>query len=76
MEVKKEDDLDYDSVLAFLRKRGLRATEDLLQREVGGVATTPSATSASSTHSAASLIASSGESTILGLVRIINYICL
>ena len=36
---KKE--VDYDAVLAFLRDRGLRETEHLLQRELNSSATQP-----------------------------------
>lgn len=33
--VKTEDNLDIEAVYAFLRKKGLRSTEDLLRKEAG-----------------------------------------
>ena len=42
----KEESIDYESVLAFLRKRGLRSTEDVLRNELqGGNTTNNSSTS-------------------------------
>ena len=33
--VKSEDNIDIEAVYAFLRKKGLRSTEDLLRKEAG-----------------------------------------
>jgi hypothetical protein len=39
-----EDSVDYESVLAFLRKRGLRSTEEILLNELRGNKPNSSAT--------------------------------
>ena len=33
---KPEENVDYEAVLAFLQKRGLQRTVDILRNEVGG----------------------------------------
>ena len=38
---KKEPSVDFEAVLAFLRQRGLRETESLLQRELNAASATP-----------------------------------
>ena len=36
VESKPSSEVDYDAVLAFLRKKGYSGTEEILRKEIGG----------------------------------------
>ena len=63
----KDDAIDYETVLAFLRKRGLRSTEDVFRNELqGGNTTNNSSTSTGSNgQPGAGKSGTTGDSSVL-----------